>query len=417
MEHIGSVVTIKEIQTYFKHGGDAVVSDETWRTREWNDGSFTAESPTFEISFKPSGVVYNVEVEATDDPEDSNSAVTDDPIGFLGEFLETGTDIDHIIKQSSFKNIEKFVQSIRKVSSAFSHNVIDASTVGRTMRRIIAKVKRMAGEFDESRSIIEDKELSKIKKSLSDAGWKVKEDKAKNGLSSLKIQFGDEFQGEITVDSILWDYSIKLNGIDESKRTGVAEDPIETFRDFLKDPEIRELHESSVQNKKNRSYDDATVAPPRRESALRKFELNVIKCSMNIQRDQFFLEIDEKTGLVVLMIKPHHVPSDLIDSFGFVIKKAMNRDDFETVNIVSELILQIKRKNQCILTKHILVKLNEYCGILSPSKMSWIWELIRMDLPEYDHKKTCPGCNWICMDVSNLLWKISIQHLRKFRLK
>lgn len=276
-----ATVTIDDLKMYFKHGGEDPLKRRGagWRSRAADDGSFHAESPTYEVDLSPKGAVFLVKVEAVDDPSDSDEQVTDAPTKFLVDFLKTGTAGDSVFgKMAGFmRRTDSFGPD--EVSGVLRIIADEAESGRLTLRQAAHAIRRasllpgsaisvrIAG-LAESRHALETGEMDALQKEMEAKGWrtKVAEDPAR-GLPSMEVDISGVYKAQISVDHVSWHFRFQLAGIPETLSEGVTDDPIEEFERFFKDPATKEARkdaEARSAEEAAASEDDITVPPPRR---------------------------------------------------------------------------------------------------------------------------------------------------------
>jgi len=247
-------VTIEDLTTYFKgerDGGDA------WRSAV-RDGGLQAWCDTYTVELKPKGVMYHVEVAASDDSSDKDEKVTDDPVEFIVDFLGTGTSGDDFFKNRSSASVgpEELSEVLYELSDGIDEGAVGPRRLACVLRRAMVltdaeSVRRMlaaAIRFAETREDFEVKDLAKLKAEMADKGWKVSVDSDDRDLPVLTVDVGGVYKARVTVDHLQWDYSFEVNGTD-GKDSGVTDDPIVAFRNFYRDEHIIEAKREQNQKK------------------------------------------------------------------------------------------------------------------------------------------------------------------------
>jgi hypothetical protein len=248
--HIGATVTVDDLTQYFK--GKRGIGDE-WNSRV-RDGLFIAECRTYTVELAPKDVMYAVEVSAYDDPSDSDSKVTDDPVEFLVDFLGTGTSGDDFFKKRSSMQPDDLRDVLVHLSEGIDSGRVGPRKLARVIRRAIIMtdvdaVRRIfaaALRFAESRDEFELKDLAKLKAEMSENGWKASVDEDDRGLPALTVDIGGVYKAKVTIDHILWHYNYDVNGTNVHDE-GVTDDPISAFREFYRSEEVKKAKSEQKQ--------------------------------------------------------------------------------------------------------------------------------------------------------------------------
>jgi hypothetical protein len=226
-------VSFDDVRNYFK--------GEHWKVSEGEDG-FDADSEAYEVRLKSKGATYDVEIAAADDPSDSDTKVTDDPVEFISKFLGTGTEADDILKKmSSFPDpsllsrlliraanlVESEVLTVQQTKRIIRRGIV--ATFGRSFRSMLAAVVRAAKGQD-----VRSDEMTKLQKTMKEKGWKVSQHEDDKGHAVLEVDVSGVYTATIKLDSLLWNYEFQVNEMPESKDSGVTDDPIQQFRLFYK---------------------------------------------------------------------------------------------------------------------------------------------------------------------------------------
>jgi len=252
--HVALVVSFEDVRNYFK--GDH------WKVSEDEDG-FSADSEAYEVRLKSKGATYGVEIEASDDPSDSDSKTTDDPVGFITKFLGTGTEADDILKKmSSFPDPTLLSRLLTRTANLVESEVITiqaskriirraiVATFGKSFRAMLAAVVRAAKGQDARAD-----EITKLRKVMKEKGWKVSQHEDDKGHAVLEVDVSGVYTATVKLDSLLWDYTFQVQDMPESKDEGVTDDPIQQFRLFYKDDSTQEA--KSELKKKRKSEKEA----------------------------------------------------------------------------------------------------------------------------------------------------------------
>ncbi len=224
-----SVVTSpEELKGYFGKG-------KAWKKGEWKeDGSFHGETTFFRIDLKPTDSTYRVEVKAVDDPSDSETEVTENPVKFLAEFLGRGVPGgEHFEKMSASPSDVAGV--LRAV--AISLRVMTANEASRAVRRVAL----LAGSRAVVVKIAGGGSVDGIEKMMKSKGWEVRrgdsEDEKSDG-PKLHVDISGVYEATIVPETTKYEYKFSLVDHPELDREGVTDDPIIEVEDFMKDPDV-----------------------------------------------------------------------------------------------------------------------------------------------------------------------------------
>jgi len=276
--HLAATVTIEDLKKFF--------SGEDWEIKYASPMAFEAKAKSDDVivSLRAKSFMYHVHVEATDDPSDSDDQVTDEPLQFLVEFLETGSEGDEYLKKLS-SSPELFADGLRLIASGIEQGTFGLSRTGMGLRRALMAtdapfflfametICRYAAGED-----IQKEEFDDLKKLMVSKGWKVKESQSDAGLLELVVDVSGIYTAKITVESIMWHYSFEYEGMPESKDEGTVDDPIVAFKKFYKldstkDAKAKKPQKVSPQDKptvapskpKGGTESDKTTPPPKKK--------------------------------------------------------------------------------------------------------------------------------------------------------
>lgn len=241
----------------------------SWEFGRRDDGSVTAKSEAYDVKLVQKPSKYEVRITSTEDPSDSDKAVTDDPVEFITKFLSTGTEADDVLKKMSFSqdpNLIVYVMSRAKVCA--DTGILDARGVSRMVRRgkvaadltrlqrlFTAVVRAVAGAGDDVQ------EVAKVTKDMKEKGWKVVQGEDEGGYATLKVDVSGIYEAEVRARDTVWDYTFQVNGIDESKEEGTTDDPLQQFRLYYKKDSTQDFRKQLKEQKAGEADPDATVAP------------------------------------------------------------------------------------------------------------------------------------------------------------
>jgi len=205
----------------------------------------------FIIRLTPGKEVYDVRIEATDDPSDSKATEepTDDPIAFISKFLrqDDHEDLSRISFDANF-----LARRIRKLAAQ------GPKVTEQVLRRAISLLEyripsRTAAELD-------------LKGEAKKRGWEVTEEDGET-----KIDVSGVYSVTVTPAGISWDYQFEVAGTTEGTVHGTAQDPIIKYRKWYKDPgvvqalsEQQELRSTEQEEKAAIQDEQETVRPAKK---------------------------------------------------------------------------------------------------------------------------------------------------------
>jgi hypothetical protein len=235
MRHIlSAVVTLPDLKDYFK--GDH------WKKMSDVDGGIEGKSEAYRISIVQKSAVFLVEIHASDDPSDSETRKTADPVEFITGFLSTGPGSEDILKKMSFYADPKFMVTLLRRMANLAESGMKPRDVAMSVRRgaalmdghrfrpMLSAVVRSARGDDAHAS----DEVAKMQKEMKAKGWKVTQDEDDKGRMKLVVDVSGIYEASIVLDNIVWEYSFEVNEVPDSREAGETEDPIQQFRLFYK---------------------------------------------------------------------------------------------------------------------------------------------------------------------------------------
>jgi len=226
-----ALVIMKDIKDYFP--------PPKWRSEITKDGAFFGQDLT-DISVKIDAkyVMYNVDVEAEDDPSDSTHKITNKPLDVLTKFLRKGMpgeeDEEETLKQKASIDPGAYAVMLRRIASDIEHS---GQCSSKLMRRMI-----ILPNFDLLHSIVkhyaaanpadfrmEERILINLQTEAKQKGWKFE---ITNDEPPVLHMVTHDFDVTIGVDSIMYDYEFELDGYPKSKEKGKTKDPIHEFEQW-----------------------------------------------------------------------------------------------------------------------------------------------------------------------------------------
>jgi hypothetical protein len=274
MRHTAAgVVTIHDLYKYFsgvEHG---------WSS-DFSKAGFTAKSDkaNLDLSMKPSAVMFDLHIEAIEDPDDSHDVITDKPIKEIAKFLGEGVPGgEHFEKMSSVGPLELAGILHYAKNLVLSYNINRRQLTALLRRatvlpelRLLRHLKSVAAISLIAREEVDIAEIARLKKELSDKGWKVTERKDERGIPTLDVDIGEIYKASMAVERMMYEYNFKVMGHDDATDSGLTDDPIIEFEKWIKKPSTKSARDFAKSSKPSTpppsSGEAPTVAPPRRKS-------------------------------------------------------------------------------------------------------------------------------------------------------
>jgi len=240
MIKISRIITTDEIYNFFSNDNEQVF--------KFNDGSMNVNYYGALAEISPHSLMFNVVIKSPDDPLDSDEMITDEPLKFISEFLETGTAGDEFFNKMSS---DSFIRRFESIFSEKSNKI--AKTAANRLRRLALSVDadtveqilfdatRVASKYIFSNQEFVEEEFNELKIKASEKGWKVT--KSNN---NLQIDISGIYEVEISVYSISWSYSFMVEGHNDTKEEGIVDDPIMAFQQWYKGLDSEEKNEGET---------------------------------------------------------------------------------------------------------------------------------------------------------------------------
>jgi hypothetical protein len=253
-----ALVIIKDIKDYFP--------PSKWRGEITKDGKFIAKNnDDISVKINPSHVMYNVKIEAEDDPYgDFTNEVTDKPLDVITNFLGEGIPENEVFKQRASTDPDAYAAILRHVASDIECSGKYSPEV---MRRIIilpnfnlldSIINRYAANPADFR--MEERILNNFKNEAKKKGWEFEVTDDEPPILNMTIH---SFGVKVSVDSIMWDYEFELDGYPKSMEKGQAEDPIHEFENWrFRSNKFKEAAEQYNQDVED--GDEIDTEPPKK---------------------------------------------------------------------------------------------------------------------------------------------------------
>lgn len=281
MNRVSAVVTPGEVEKFFSK----------WHVVKDGD-ELTAVNAVFTVKLTPGPTVFNVRVEAKDDPADSDEKKTDDPLKFISDFTGVG------IRGASGPSAA--ARAIRAIAIRVKTGTAGPEAAERMIRRVSASLRLAerglprdveapdlygrepdwnsapkgegpSGSPSHSRDQeqAQAKALEPLQKKLRGGGWKFREDEMDNGAPSLVVDVGGEFEATVSVDSVSWDYSFSVNHTGLVKK-GKTDDPLRDFRNFRRGDEVAKAREERERPQEQQGFgDDVKLGPAEQDATVK----------------------------------------------------------------------------------------------------------------------------------------------------
>jgi hypothetical protein len=237
MNRFAYVVTPEDIRLYFKSPSPEPGKPKEigWEVSEDEDGVFIIRNVVYNIALYPEEIKFSVKIEQLDDPSDSAQDVTEDPIGFIVRFLQTGTEGDAVFQKMSFSPFDvSFV--LLSLASACRAGAIGQNKLVKILQRVAARLPNRTAVGQEEVHI---KEIGKLMEVMNSKGWRTKPI-VRDDTPGISVNINDIFAAEIFVDSISWSYRFEVYDAPGTEEEGHTDDPIQQYRKYYKRPDIQE---------------------------------------------------------------------------------------------------------------------------------------------------------------------------------
>lgn len=246
---LSSIITIDDLKKYFTGG-------PIWKHSEVHNGKMTGNCKRFSYEIEPIEVIFAYHVESVYDPIDSEEGESSEPLKKITEFLGRGIPGGEFFNKMAFRPDD--------VSSLLL-KVATIIPIRNKKKEVIAILKKLNAVISHETSRFDvvdiDDAFSELKKKMETKKWNFNEIIDYRGISIFEFKIGDEFKGEISVDSILYSYTFNLKGYPDLIDTGITKDPIITFEKYHKskdvkdaEKEIESLEEEVVEEADNSDY-------------------------------------------------------------------------------------------------------------------------------------------------------------------
>lgn len=255
-----ATITTDELTTFFSGKRGDKGTDRWESSVDEITGDFHARSNAYTILASPKGVVYSVNIKAGDDPSDSDSKITDDPIEFIVEFLETGSEGDGFFRARASMTPDALSGVLRSLARGIVEGDVGPRRLSSSIRRAIAAADLAAAErliLASQREDSVERELGKLQDDVRSKGWTSKVGRGDDGIPVLQVDVGGQYLARIVVDHVVWDYSFQVTGQKGTESSGITDDPIAEFRAWRRDPSVQEARDEALQAAKPPGMGDA----------------------------------------------------------------------------------------------------------------------------------------------------------------
>jgi len=208
-----------------------------------------ADDHVYHLKIGIQDVWYNVDIQATEDPLDSESKVTDDPAKALAEFFSSEVPGGEFFDRMSFTpeavsgrlrvfaarvrsgsvNLSDVMRHVRRTAASCGHDVVG---LGRTAARLL----RLRLANDELRTV--ERRISETLSHLRERGWSVSESKTEYGQPAIRVNIGDRYDATIEVNSITYGCEYEVVGFPETRVKLETDDPIRELRTWSNRPDV-----------------------------------------------------------------------------------------------------------------------------------------------------------------------------------
>lgn len=224
---------MKHIKDYF--------TPTKWRTEITEDFVFKAKNNYISVTVEPSHAMYEVKIEAEDDPSDSTHETTDEPLDVITEFFGKDVPGGDVFKQRASINPNVYAVILRRIASGIgqvknSHRIIRRMIILPNFNLISSMIDRYA-KTNPADFRMENRMLNNFKDEAKQKGWKfeITDDEPPNLHMEV---YG--FDVKVGIDTIMYDCEFELNGYPDSIDKVQAEDPVKEYQQWIGSEKFKE---------------------------------------------------------------------------------------------------------------------------------------------------------------------------------
>jgi hypothetical protein len=254
-----NIITPSQLSEWLKGKNWNIIGEE-------GDKTIARYRDVVELEIEPEEILYDMNVHAIEDPSDAIEEITHDPMKSLVEFVGAGIGDDFLSKMSTLKPSDMSLM-LRRISFQVISGTVGPIKTSRILRRLAATVSLLGSQSitparTAGASEFEKTTIRELEEKMKEKGWNVKETEPGN----LEVNFGDQFEGTIIVDTMMWAYTIKVLGqkdLEESNQR--TDDPIRDISKFMTQKSVDKILVEARERKENpeEKQNAPTVAPRR----------------------------------------------------------------------------------------------------------------------------------------------------------
>lgn len=225
-----------------------------WSGPGWDGDRFEGSYGPMRVDLEPASILFNLRVQAIDDPSDSEDIVTEDPVKALAEFLGEGIPGSEVFERMSSRpsSASRIIRWTAKEAPSLGRR--DAVKILRRIMAAASSSPRRARTAREQNNPDADA-LEKLEKRMKEKGWQVRSDDG-----SLTVDVSGVFEAQIEVDTTTWSYKFSLPGYDDLTDEGQTDDPIRDFRRWYMSRDVDEaISEKSREKKQGKEKESAPL--------------------------------------------------------------------------------------------------------------------------------------------------------------
>lgn len=235
-----------------------------------------AENRVYHLKIEIEDVWFNVDIEAYDDPLDSENEITDDPAKALAKFFSSEVPGGEFFDRMSFAP-QDMSRRLKFVASRIGSGKVSAANAARQIKRLIAccghdvtELGKIASHLlrlrianSELRTV--DRRIFEILARLRELGWDALESKTKTGAPAVKVNIGDRYEATISVNNINYVCEFYVIGFPETKVRLETDDPLQKLMEWANRPNVVEainVRRKAIGTEEfQMPADDATTVP------------------------------------------------------------------------------------------------------------------------------------------------------------
>lgn len=224
---------------------DHLYKEAGFDIRRTESGGVIAESPIKYIEVNPHKVMYRWNVEAIDDPSDSDEGVSDRPTEDIIKFIKAGIPGGEETFKHLASNPVMVAQVLRRIAGAYVGKLRLAC-----LRRVLVAVEDLTVGAGFSEYVqVQARNVNELKKTMEAKGWDVLDSKI-DEIPILEFNISDQFSGSIRTHTIEYKYEFEVKGYPLTQSIGISNNPARELKLWEKSSEVEEATEEAKSNQK-----------------------------------------------------------------------------------------------------------------------------------------------------------------------